>query len=328
MKTNVFLISSIRQSLRTFLLIVLIGVISFAFISKAAEFLVVRRETNRIGSYYRAIGNLTLINPDSTDMIYGEDIYEGAELIADSPYLSVEDRRRISSGVMEDLYNSDINGNSSERDSEFGQLLKGLHNSDMWFYGTLSGMDEILYIEKDILNPTSSGEEEIVGYTLKFRVEEVVAGYPEHIRAGTTKAFLFLFEDIEDAIPSIEAMEEGQRYLIRGWNDVDFQVDPNWWNVGSTLKIRPLDDDALWYLPVDEGKEVDFNDPTLAYVKNEIDILIDNQHALLIVATKDMSALPLMQESARTYYLVEGRWLNRQDDLEGRKAMVITAGLA
>lgn len=30
-----------------------------------------------------------------------------------------------------------------------------------------------------------------------------------------------------------------------------------------------------------------------------------------------------MQESSRNYYLVEGRWLNREDDLQGRPVCVV-----
>jgi ABC-type antimicrobial peptide transport system permease subunit len=315
MKQNVCMKSTLRQPVRTIFLIFLLGLISFAFISKAVEYLVVQRETDRLGSYYRSIGSLEPINPEEYD------VSEGAELVKSSPYLAFEDRLRLSSGVMEGLYNSDINGYSSENSSPLGHLLKGIHNSDMWIYGTLNA-------RREILKTTGSEKTEVIGYSLSFLIDQVLAGYPEYVKEGNAIGFLFLFDGNEAAIPSIEAMQEGQRYLIRGWKDVGFLVDPAWENAGSILKIRPLDDNALWYLSVAEGAEVDFNDPTLADIKNEIDILNENQHALYVIATLDMSALPTMQESAHKYYLVEGRWLNRQDDLEARKVIVIRAGLA
>jgi len=322
MTPNICLKSTLRQPLRTLFLLLLIGLISFAFTSKAVEYLIVQREIDRLGSYYRSIGTLKPIYPDAPD------ISEGVELIRNSPYLALENPLRFSSGVMEGLYNSDILGYSSERSSPMGQQLRGLHNTDIWFYGTLFRREEILYIGGDRGDSIDLEEPEVVGYSLFFHVDQVIAGYPEHIQKGRDAGFLFPFEGNEGAIPSIEAMRKGQRYLVRGWKDIDFVVDPNWRNTGTTLKIRPLDDDALWYLPVAEGAEVDFNDPDLADIKNEIDILNENQHALNVKAAKDMSALTQMQESARHYYLVKGRWLNRQDDLEARNVMVITAGLA
>jgi uncharacterized membrane protein (UPF0182 family) len=56
-KPNIFLKSSLRQPIFTIFLIILLGLISFAFMGKAVEYLVVQRETNRLGGYYRAIGS-------------------------------------------------------------------------------------------------------------------------------------------------------------------------------------------------------------------------------------------------------------------------------
>lgn len=320
--------STLRQPLRTLFLLLLIGAISFAFIGKTVEFLIVQRETNRLGSYYRSIGTLMLLNPDREDMLHGHEIGAGADLISDSPYIALEDRIKLSSGVMPNAYNASIHDSAAEHDSELGQLMKGLYKTDVWFYGTLISVNEILYSEADIFNPDPEEEPYVVGYTLIFKVDTVLGGYPEDIREGVSKAFLFLFEGNEGAIPQIEAMIEGQRYLIRGWEDHAFTMDPHWRNAGANMKLRPLDDEALWYLPLPPNGDLDWNDPDLTGIKNEIDILNQNLHSLGVQATKDMSALIWMQESMRIYYLVDGRWLNRQDDLEGRHVMVIPAGLA
>ena len=325
---NIPLKSTLRQPMRTLFLLLLIAAISFAFIGKMVEFLIVQKETNRLGSYYRSIGTLMLLNPDRDDMLYGHEIGAGAELISGSSYIAFEDRRKLSSGVMPNKYNASFEGSATEHDSEFGRLMKGLYNTDVWFYGTLISVNEILYSEADIHNPNPEEEPYVVGYTLIFKVDTVLGGYPEDIREGATKAFLFLFEGNEAAIPQIEAMVEEQRYLIRGWEDPAFTMDPHWRNASATMKLRPLDDEALWYLPTPTDIDLDWNDPNLTGIKNEIDILNQNQHSLSIIATKDMSALISMQESMRSYYLVKGRLLNRQDDLEGRHVMVIPAGLA
>jgi hypothetical protein len=55
MKTNVPLISSIRKPFRSLLLLVLFGLISFGFMTKAVGFILVQRETGVLASYYRSI---------------------------------------------------------------------------------------------------------------------------------------------------------------------------------------------------------------------------------------------------------------------------------
>ena len=314
MAQNICLKSTLRQPLRTLFLFLLIGLLSFAFISKAVEYLIVQREIDRLGSYYRSIGTLMPINPDEPD------ISEGVELIKNSPYLAFENPLRFSSGVLEGLYNADIQGYFSE-DSREGRLLNGFCNSAMWFYGT--------YLDRrEAKDPFGSEESEVFGYTFFFHVDKVIAGYPEHIQEGESTALYFKFFGNEDAIPSIEALQEDQRYLIRGWKENYTVVGENSRVSGTTTQIKSLDDESIWYLPLADGTEVDFNDPSLADIKNEIDILNENQHTLNVIATRDMSALPQFQESERIHYLVEGRWLNHQDDLESRKVIVITAGLA
>ena len=139
-----------------------------------------------------------------------------------------------------------------------------------------------------------------------------------------------MFEGNEAAIPFIQAMEVGQRYFIRGWYDIGFR---SWILVGKTLhyadlEIIPLDDQQLWYIPLASGASIDFSDPVMAPFKNEIDILNENLHTLGIIATADMSAMPRMQEASREYYLIEGRWLNHQDDLAGNKVIVVPEDFA
>jgi hypothetical protein len=99
MHTNVFLISSLRQPFRSLLLLILFGLISFGFMTKAIGFILVRRETGVLGSYYRAIGVLQNIEDPQAG-----DISAGIELIETSPYFAYGDQRQIVSGVMTGIY--------------------------------------------------------------------------------------------------------------------------------------------------------------------------------------------------------------------------------
>ncbi len=101
MKTNVPLISSLRKPFSSLLLLILLGLISFGFITKAVGFILVQRETGVLGSYYRSIGTLeNTANPQSGD------ISAGIKLIETSPYFAYDDQREIVSGVMQTTYNS------------------------------------------------------------------------------------------------------------------------------------------------------------------------------------------------------------------------------
>jgi ABC-type antimicrobial peptide transport system permease subunit len=318
MKTNVPLISTLRKPFSSILLLILLGLISFGFITKAIGFILVQRETGVLGSYYRSIGILE----NNKDPQSG-DISAGIDLIETSPYFAYGDQREIVSGVMQTIYNS------------YGRYLwsnciacmeafpkehwPNVHMTDRWFVGELITKEEV----KD--DKRKDPEDKItIGYYLKFNLDTVLAAYPEHARQGSSIGVLFMFEGNEAAIPIIEEMEVGQRYFARSWKEVGFPYDFSWENAHeSDLLLIPLNDQGLWYLPLTKGASVDFNTPAMSAIKNEIDVLNENLHTLGIIATADMSAMPEMQESSRDHYLVEGRWLNHQDDLEGNKVIVV-----
>src|SRR4030043_387274 len=101
MKTNVCLISTLRKPFSSLLLLILFGLISFGFVTKAVGFILVQRETGVLGSYYRSIGVL-----ENTNDPQSGDISAGIKLIETSPYFAYGDQRRIVSGVLQQTYNS------------------------------------------------------------------------------------------------------------------------------------------------------------------------------------------------------------------------------
>ena len=58
MRNNVFLKSTLRQPVKTALLLAVVALITFAFVYRGAAYLLVRQETERLGNVYRSIGNL------------------------------------------------------------------------------------------------------------------------------------------------------------------------------------------------------------------------------------------------------------------------------
>ena len=318
MKPNVCLISSLRKPFRSLLLLILFGLISFGFITKAVGFILVQRETEVLGSYYRSIGVLDNVNDPQSG-----DVSAGIELIKTSPYFAYGDQRRLVSGVLQQTYNSYGRFYWSNSTEFLGQIPKehwfNVHNTDRWFIGELIKKEEV----KD--DKRKQPEDKItIGYYLEFRIDTLLAAYPEDARQGQSLGLLFMFEGNEAAVPLIEEIEVGQRYLIRGWKDVGFPLDFDWENTNyADLELLPLDDQGLWYIRLASEASIDFSDPDMASIKNDIDILNENLHALGIITTADMSAMPIFQEASREYYLVEGRWLNHQDDLAGNKVIVV-----
>jgi ABC-type antimicrobial peptide transport system permease subunit len=320
MKTNVPLISSLRKPFRSFLLLILFGLISFGFMTKAVGFILVQRETGVLGSYYRSIGVLQNIKDPQ-----GGDISAGINLIQTSPYFAYGDQREIVSGVMPQTYNENrIDSNNTWVMKYYPpENWPNTHTYDLWFTGDLIDKEEVKTWAKLPEN------QKTVGYYLKFNIDTLLAADPQYATQGSTVALLFIFEGHEPAIPSIQAMQVGRRYFIRGWDDSSQAIDLSWENTHfAYLQIRPLDDGQLWYIPLAQGASLDFSDPVLAPFKNEIDVTNENLHTLGIIATADLSAMPKTQEASRTYYLTAGRWLNHQDDLAGNKVIVVTDGFA
>ena len=320
MKNNPCLISSLRQPFRSFLLLILFGLITFGFMTKAVVFFLVQRETEVLGSYYRSIGILENVK----DPRLG-DISAGIDLIETSPYLAFGDQREIVSGVMQHTYNAQdkfkwTNATNFKQDYP-EEEWPNVHATDIWFMGEMIQKEEAQVEARDDQKIT-------LGYYLKLKIDTVLAAYPENAAEGRTVGLLFMFEGNEAAIPTIQEMETGQRYLIRCWEDPFQEFFP--WNspYNSKLQIIPLDDEQLWYIPITNGASIDFSDPAMAAIKNKIDILNENLHTLNIIATADLSAMPKMQETSRLYYLTAGRWLSHQDDLDGNKVIVVPEDFA
>lgn len=310
-KLNIFLKSTLRQPFRSFLLLVLFGLITFGFITKAVQFILIQRETGVLGSYYRSIGTLENIE----DPILG-DISAGVDLIRTSPYFAYGDRREIVSGVMSQIFvpNNRISNSASLTSAYPENQWPNVHMTDVWFIGELTQKEEVV---------TESGKS--LGYYLDFHIDTLFSGHPDYVTEGRTIKYNFISEDYPDSIPLIDEMSVGQRYFVHGWENLGGKTFRLFDNM---FEIKPLDDKQLWYIQLGDGESIDFSDPALASIKNQIDILNENLHTQWIFTTADMSAMPQMQESARVYYLLEGRWLNHQDNLDANKVIVIPEELA
>ncbi len=321
MKRNVYWAINLRRPLVTLLLFVFIGAVAFAFVGRAAEYIIVSRETERIGTYYRSIGTILSLDPVQE---YDE-VTAGADLIGKSTYLDYEDRRRANLGFLQGLYNADVDGHSSDY---YGKIIpRGVTVSDVWVYGTLTKKE----FSSDLFDgyPPASSPENTKGYLLTVMIDRVAAGYPEYVGEGKARTFKYFLTGAENEKSMLDGLEEGRRYLFRAYYDPFYVPGRGGVSLAHrALVAKPLDDADLWYLPVKPGEDADFDDPALAEVKNLLDVTRENQSAMTVIATKDMTAMPDFQEEARSYLLAEGRWLDRSDDLNERKVCVVHSEFA
>ena len=75
MKNRIYLKSTLRQPLRSILLLLLIGLLSAAFTVRVVEYVLIQRETGRLGDYYRAIGTLQSANSEANKTRYDWQIH-------------------------------------------------------------------------------------------------------------------------------------------------------------------------------------------------------------------------------------------------------------
>ncbi|MGE5578750.1 MAG: FtsX-like permease family protein [Bacillota bacterium] len=311
MRRNVCLKSSARQPIRTLVLVLLVGAISFAFVSRAVEYLVVIRETDRLAGYYRSIGSLEGITADDRR------VSQAVELVSNSPYVAFEDRRRYCAGVLQGIYNSDVDGWSGS-----------MRCSDVLFYGKLLSKAHL---------PEKRGRSE--EYQFNFAVDTVVAGYPEYFPEDGEVTLGFFPDDTgfsdrvlgyipgESELEKIyDSFEIGERYMVRGRIEPlrrRFSTRAGLDDYADVLTIQPLIAGGTWFNKVEPGASVDFTDPSLTGLTDELAVIRENQHTMSVYGTADMSAMPDAQESSRWLYLIKGRWLDAEDNAEGRRVCVV-----
>ena len=186
MKRKLFWRSVLRRPLAAVLILLLLGAAALGVGEKFTEYSAVSSQVDALNDYYRPIGQLV-----STD----GDVGAGAELISSSAYVDFSDTRRYVAGVLDGLYNADIDGNSSDREGI------GVNVSEILAYA-------------ELLSKERSAEG---GYEYMFRVTEAVYGYPE--RVGEKMRLLMYHADDGDEAFALEdaALEVGGVYLVRAY---------------------------------------------------------------------------------------------------------------
>jgi len=327
-------------------------------VMRAVEYMAVTDKIDEISGHFRSIGWLRQVGNNSFD-----NVYIGAELVSQSPFVDFEDRRRGAEGVLRDMPNADISGmmnigirgpyllGSIFPDLPVTEVVHTRH-TDAFFYGEVISRernDDIFIFARPFIE-------------FVIHVNYIKTGYPEHITVGQRLVFHYILTDDEfeaeleainhyidygEIIPtttSVDMMSVGNHYFLRGAfgesqhmrthlglpqegrDDYPLIMIPL--NIDTTGLSRSLHGDTLWYINVNPGEFVDSSVPGLDWLDDEIARLRHNQSAVWIRTTSDMTAIPAMQPGHNMIRLAQGRWLNREDYVEANPVAVIQEDFA
>ena len=315
MKQRVFLKSTLRQPVRTVFLLLLIGVISFAFATRAGEYLLIRQEVAEAGSYYRSIGTLEALRENV-------DYYAVTEYLEENERVGVVNRVRRTSGLLpEGVYNADVNGYNypfyidtagipDYREGDYSTPetagdIPLFCPYDVLFYGTCTNLIRI--------------ESGAGAYNYcRFVVDEVLAGHPEHVSQG--KEITVFLSDSGDQMPQPDG-----RYLIRAtYNGVDERTADAHSSSYRYFIQNPLWRDGPMFL--EAPSDLDLEQPQYERMQEELQMVRDNQRAIQVISMEDISAYPEVQ--TKDIYLTAGRWFTAEDNASGQPMCVLHQVLA
>ena len=324
MRKNIFVKSMLRQRTRSAVLVLLIAAAAFAFVMRATEYLIVTEQIEGIGRYFRSIGYLQSMSGSGRF----ENVYDAVELLKANPHLGLVNEQRYAEGRLDGMLNADINTSNTNN----------LRFSDAYFYGEVLSIQYVPFFR-----PPHYDLIEIV-----VRVDEALNGYPEHIAVGRELTLTYrlvdgelesglaevqrmfklynAYEGIETEIDNVKTalsdMRVGERYLLRATMSVDALATNEMHPLDETLSIfgRVRAEKPIWFLRAETGEELDL----AAYgIDVELERLRYNQSAMWLITASDMTALPDFQPRDSAYTLVDGRWLNGDDEQNARGVAVV-----
>ena len=279
---NVFIKSILRQPVRSLLLFTLIGIAAFAFVLRTVEYIAIHRHIHQVGRNYRAIGFVR----GQTD---NEDITQAANLLAQSPFMGYEDRRRRFEGLLQDTYSPDVAGMPHDLPPEERRVY-----SAAYFYADLSSVNR---------------DWEDYGYIqLNVRVREVIAASPNHVNQGQQLVLWYDFLPGDDT-SLVDNLILGERHFFKGHF---YRL-----NFGSPVVGRTQD--HLFLQPIPEAH----------IMQAEIERIQRETRTVMLQTTTDMTMLPDLQGRRTPMSIQRGgRLIDRNDYLAANPVAVIHQNFA
>jgi len=355
MKTNVFFKSVMRQPARTMLLALLMIVASFAFVVRVVEFVVVNDELQRIEGLYTSVSILAPLNPQNISQDF--DVRDAMEIIAQSPYVSREDRRIFVQGVMEDRTNITAQLLAT---NHFMPFLEGLDifTQEHYFYATIRFTQHsprlITTGDQHFIHVTVDVTENVVGDSMLLRDTTSqfvsVSGRPLFIPQRADMRIAITHEESYLYAAGLwnpfEGLGSQTQYFMRALPTPTLDGDgiPHWW-LRPTIGEDGLVGSSNWSVAIDP----DLRDDELVFfhritdgasytamreaIQPQIDLARDNLQSMMVIGTQDMTTMPRMQNwaSARlidTPLIQGGRWLTYEDYINQNPVAVVPFQMA
>ena len=296
-RKNISLRSSLRQPVRVLCLCLLCAICCAAFLTQALQGWVLSDAINEIGGYYRAYGSFSPLsgNPDQRD------ISACLDLIEDSDLVSLIDVQRCGTYTMDDHYTA----------ATVAQYLTDPAYSSYYLRGRCSTPD------------VQEGDYDVLGEIYRYRLScsvgswTLIEGLPDTLVGLPSVSFLYFSNDPQEIQDIQSQLVPGQEILLKLHN-IDLR------GVNYFL-IQPMGEQGLYAYPLTSGKAIDYTDPLLAGVEEDIRLLSINIRSSGLITTKDMTAMASFNEN---YVLTEGRLLNANDNENGNRVCVIPLQLA
>ena len=335
MKSNPFLKSILRQPIRTLLMVLIIATATFALVARVTEYVIVSTEINRIEGLYRAIGNLVPISPEN--VLRDHDVTHAAEILANSPLVAFEDRRVFTQGILRDVMNV------SSQDLRFSPSLAGLdvRSNEYYFYGT---------VRFGAWQPFITEIEGSIVLIINIDVEELIIGDPQVIRPAGVFVYSITGERVEltnrrdfrviltyeeaelfrAGLHPLSKLEPDVLYLFRSTHILLRSLVGNDGILFEGICEDTRDDNLVFFA---DTRDTEVYRDIMAYIAPYMALAEDNHHAMMVVGTRDMTAIPrfLDPRSARlveSHMVQGGRWLTYDDYLNANPVAVIPVQMA
>lgn len=290
MRRNVFLKSAARKPLKSLIVFLLIGVISFGFMVKLVEYMVVTGETAKLEEYYKPVGRL---RPESVE---ADSTAEGAKLLKTDPAVDYLDINREYIGVIDGIPAGDADN-----------TLNDLKNIS-YFYGTVISNPDLME-DKDYgySGPGTSGNYTYLS-NVNVRIDEAVAGFEENIPVGEEVTIKYFSDFKPESLP-----KKGEQYLWRA----EITRHSFGYFGDTVLAFRAVGmGDGTYFYPVEDGEPQIANPDIVVDMKTRMESVYNS----IMVTAKDMTRMPSFSD---TFYIEKGRALNRTDDMNKNQVCVI-----
>lgn len=290
MRRNVFLKSAVRKPFKSLIVFLLIGVISFGFMMKLVEYMVVIDETAKLEEYYKPVGRL---RPDDANIWYIDD---GAALLEADAAVDYLDINRAFTCSVDGVPSGVISGLDEEK------------KNISYFYGTVLSSS---FAEDLTYGYTAPYFQTTFKYLIEIQVtlDEAIVGYEENLPVGEEITLKYFTNTKPEKMP-----ETGRQYLWRALTRRAY-IGNNGGEFVILFQVRDMGDGEYFY-PVVDGKAQIANPA----VKEDMEVRSETIYDSVIRTAKDMTRMPVFHED---FYIDKGRILTREDSLNQNKVCLV-----